>query len=391
MNTFTTVEEFIEVIGGWRDPVTGKMKTLWDDKTPLVSLARYDVKIVESFCEQCSNGQGFTDRQGGLAKLLVEKYRRQLAKHSVVVPEELVFKHPLRAIDRTCVVRADDSYIYLHFPFQKDWIETVRDAQKTSQGNIAWNREKKVWMLDLTEYNVSWAYTFAKSHNFEIEPSIEHYMNLITECEQHPFKIELTVKDGSITVDNADNNLIEYIEQLGGFTDDNLLKLVDLSGSLGYNVSDIIAETVADVYGPRFVSLCLNRELKVDLGADFRRQVKQLVEYATTTGRLPIYLYEPDLSGKLLELFKQFISEDEILFVKNARWNEITVDPKIKMIYTHKVIKGHTDRIPLLVSGAGMMFGGDRQIWLQNAEKIVYFAKDIYNKSSKGREVCKLD
>lgn len=389
MSKFTTVEDFIEVIGGYRDPVTGKAKTIWDDKNPLISLARYDVKIVESFCEQCSAGQGFTDRQSELAKLLVEKYSRQLAKHNIVLPGTLTFRNSIRVINRNCVARADDQFIYLEFPFQKEWIETVRDAQKQSQGNIHWDREKKVWKLDLTEYNVSWAYAFATAHSdFKIDPSLEHFMNLITECEQHPFKLELTVKDGGLTVVNADNSLLEYVNEQGGFNDDNLLTLVDLAGTLGYTVKDIIIETVAEVYGPRFVSLCLNRELKVDLGADFRQQVKQLVDYATATRRLPIYVYEPDLSGKLLELFKSCFNEDEILVIKN-KWEEPSTD--VKVVYTHKVIKNHQERIPLLVSGAGMMFGGDRQVWLQNAEKIVYFAKDIYNKSSKGREVCKLD
>jgi len=45
----------------------------------------------------------------------------------------------------------------------------------------------------------------------------------------------------------------------------------------------------------------------------------------------------------------------------------------------------------LLVSGAGMLHGGDRQIWIQTAEKVVYFAKDVYNTMTKGRQVCKLD
>jgi hypothetical protein len=43
-----------------------------------------------------------------------------------------------------------------------------------------------------------------------------------------------------------------------------------------------------------------------------------------------------------------------------------------------------------LVSSAGMLHGGDRQIWIQTAEKIVYFTKDVYTKNSKGPEVCKL-
>lgn len=390
MTKYTTVEDFIEIIGGWRNPETNKMKSAWDTKDPLVSLARYDVNIVESFCTQTTSGQGFTDRQSELAKLLVEKYRRQLAKHGVAIPEDLTFRIPLREINRLSKVWADEYGIYLQFPYRKDWIEQIREVQKSSQGNIQWVRDTKVWKLDLTEFNVNWAYAFALTHSeFSIDPSLQKYMDQITELEKTPYDIQLTVKNGNLIIENAADSLIEYVSNDCGFTDDNLLRLVDMSGTLGYKVSNIIAETVADVYGPRFLSLCLNRELKVDPGSDFRKQIGQLVEYATATNRLPIYVYEPDLSGRLLEMFSHFIKEEDIAVIKNKEWQQPASN--IKLIHTHKIIRNQSNPIPLLVSGAGMMFGGDRQVWLQSAEKVVYFAKDIYNKSSKGREVCKLN
>ena len=43
-----------------------------------------------------------------------------------------------------------------------------------------------------------------------------------------------------------------------------------------------------------------------------------------------------------------------------------------------------------MVSSAGMLYGGDRQMWIQTAEKVVYFTKDVYNKNTKGPNVCKL-
>jgi hypothetical protein len=35
--------------------------------------------------------------------------------------------------------------------------------------------------------------------------------------------------------------------------------------------------------------------------------------------------------------------------------------------------------IPLLVSGQGMMHGGEKTLLLQRAEKVVYFATEVYN------------
>jgi hypothetical protein len=62
-----------------------------------------------------------------------------------------------------------------------------------------------------------------------------------------------------------------------------------------------------------------------------------------------------------------------------------------KVIYATKIPRKPIERIPLLVSSAGMLFGGDRQIWIQNAEKVVYFTNDVYNKNKeKGRNICKL-
>lgn len=385
-----TVEDIIEIIGGYRDPKTLKLKSLWDQKDPLLSLARYDVNIVESFCNQTTSGQGFTDKQADLARLLINKYTRQLTKHNVAVPADLIFRIPLRAINRQFKVWLDDSYIYLQFPYNKHLIEQVREVQKAAQGNVSWDKESKLWKLDLTEFNVNWAYAFALANkDFEIDSSVTKAMEYITLVEQTPYAIELTVKDGSLTISNAEDSLLDYVTANGGFTDENLLRLVDMAGTLSYTVNNVIKETVADVYGPRFLSLCLNRELKVDPGSDFKSQIKQIVDYATATNRLPIYVYEPDLSGKLLDLFTAYFNEEDICVIKSKDWPGLS--PNTKLVYTHKIIRNHTGNIPLLVSGAGMMFGGDRQVWLQTAEKVVYFAKDIYNKSSKGREVCKLN
>ena len=97
------------------------------------------------------------------------------------------------------------------------------------------------------------------------------------------------------------------------------------------------------------------------------------------------------MSDRLLNEFEKCFP-GQVLRLGNQKTATITVDPEIKVIYTTKIPRTPlTGRIPLLVSSAGMLHGGDRQIWIQTAEKIVYFAKDVYTKNSKGPEVCKLD
>jgi hypothetical protein len=39
-------------------------------------------------------------------------------------------------------------------------------------------------------------------------------------------------------------------------------------------------------------------------------------------------------------------------------------------------------RIPLLLSSAGMLYGGEKQLLIDRAEKIVYFAAEVYSAKS---------
>jgi hypothetical protein len=47
-------------------------------------------------------------------------------------------------------------------------------------------------------------------------------------------------------------------------------------------------------------------------------------------------------------------------------------------------------KIPLIISSAGMVFGGDKQYMVQRAEKVVYCAADVYNKGNNSKKVKKL-
>jgi hypothetical protein len=75
----------------------------------------------------------------------------------------------------------------------------------------------------------------------------------------------------------------------------------------------------------------------------------------------------------------------------NNKVMDTNITEDIKIIYTNKIPKTQFDRIPLMISSAGMLYGGDRQMWIQSAEKVVYFSKDVYNKNVKGQDICKLD
>lgn len=386
------VEDYIEIIAGRRSANGNPKGSIFQLPESPISLARYDVKVVESFAEQCNNNVGFTDRQATLAIQLINKYERQLYKLGVditPIKENPVFKNPIREIDRSSRVWVEDEQIKLRFPFNMELIELVKAEAKVSRGRMQWDPVNKIWVGDLTEYTANWFYAFARSQSFVVDPSLEQVMSCIEQVETQEYAIELRAKD-RLVITNAHNSLTEYVEEkLGGFELDNLLPLVDNAPILGYTVEKIIEETVIEAYGTRFYSLCNNRELRVD-PATAHNIVKDIVEYARATNRFPIYVYEPDLSGKLATAFNKFFVGQMMTLDNKVMDTDITGD--IRVVYTTKIPKTDVGRIPLLVSSAGMLFGGDRQVWIQNAEKVVYFSNDVYNKTKdKGRHVCKLN
>jgi len=386
------VEDYIEIIAGYRLPNGKNNHSIFTIAEPIVSLARYDMKVVPSLAEQTVGGKGYTDRQAQLATQLVLKYERQLFKKGIDVtpvrtPE---YRIPLRELDRTSRVWIEDGVIKLRFPYDLKLVDTVRDISKLSQGSFKFNRDKKHHEADLTEWNLNWIHAFSVQHNFEIDQTVHDIMALVIAAEKEPYAITLGYKADGLCITNAESSLVEYIEEKqGGFALENILTLSDLAPVLGYTVDKQIEEDVIASLGTRFWSLCANRQLKVDTMTN-SNLVPEVVNYARLTNRFPIYIYEPDLSGRLLTEFNKFFPGAVMTLDNKVMDTNITED--IKIVYTTKIPRTPlAGRIPLMISSAGMLYGGDRQLWIQAAEKVVYFSKDVYNKNTKGQDVCKLD
>lgn len=387
------VEDYIEIIAGYRLPNGKDNYNIFEPGQPIVSLARYDMKIIPSLAEQTiSQSKGYTDKQARLAADLVLKYERQLLKHGVDVSPVRTpqYRFPIRQIDRTTRVWIENDTIKLRFPYDTAMIEAVRTASRESKGKFAFNRETRVHEAALTEWNLNWIYSFSIQHNFNIDPSVKQLMDLLLNAEQTPYQIELRYNDRGLIIANAESSLTEYVEtHLGGFTLENILTLCDHAPVLGYSVHPDIQTDVIKNFNTRFWSLCANRNLKVTDTGDPAKLIKQLIDYAELTHRFPIFVYEPDLSGRLLQEFGQHIPAEHMQILDNKNTNpDLT---SAKLVYTNKIPRTLVQRIPLMISSAGMLYGGDRQLWLQAAEKVVYFTKDVYNKNVKGKDVCKLD
>ena len=372
MNKYTTVEDYLEVIAGIKDPATLKTKpnTWFNDFTPIVNLARYDTDVLNSMSTTASEGRALTEKQGDLAVKIVLKYKRQLATKGVdvsPVEDRVTWRLPLRKMDYIRKLDVVNDKITVVFPFNNLLIDGLRDFRKESQGHGEWDKENKVWSFALTEYNLVWLTTWAEQNNFEISPEIIRLNSLIAEVEAVPYAIELVINDGVLDITNCPESLREYIiTHMGGFELDNLLRLVDMSAVMGYTVSRKIADMIVANSTPRFYNLATTRETKLD-PSTINDNLASVLDYADTMQRWPVVVYEPDLSGKLLAQMRG-LREGVVEVprtVKARNWGD-------GFKYVHVVVPVITQKIPLLISSAGMMYGGDKNLMVQNAEKIVY-------------------
>ena len=387
-----TVEDYVEIIAGFREPNGKQNYSIFNVGEPLVNLARYDMRVVPSLAEQTLGNRGYTDKQAKLALDLVLKYERQLYKKGVdVAPLKTnpQYRLPLRIVDRTQRLWMQEDQLHLKFPYDLKWIDLVRETARTSQGAVKFNRKTNVYDIDLTEWNLNWFYSFAQTNNFEIDAEVTALMQLVIAAETVPYQIELQYNDDVLSIANASPSLLEYIEtNLGGLTTDNLIRLIDMAPVLGYTVDEHIITTMIAEFGPRFHSLCANRVLKVDSTGN-TSLVRDIAAYAQATDRFPIFVFEPDMSGKLYDEFRRHFPEEIIRIDNRQRVDEF--GPRVRIVYTTRIPKDPITRIPLMISSAGMLHGGDRQMWIQTAEKVVYFAKEVYNKNVKGSLICSLD
>ena len=381
MIKFEYVEEYLEVIGGQIDPVTKKRVSNWFSSfEPIISLARYDVKVLESMVITVSQKEPLTERQAELACKIILNYRRQLASKQIDVSpvENPKWKIPLRKMDYSKRLNLANDKIAVKFPFNSDLIESIKVFTKESQGSSTWNRENKIWEIALTEYNLSWLMAWAQLHTFEIDPELTKLMTQLTQVEKTGYAIELYLVGDSVNISNAPASLLEYINNhIGGLHMDNLLHLVDSAPILGYTINKDLAQALVTEYGPRFYNLISNREIKINPDTMYTEDnFLSVIDYADGMERWPIVIFEPDLSDRMLNSLAQHRSD---YIYKNGQVKSPVIDPAWRYIHTTVPIRS-LESIPMLVSSAGMVFSGDKALMLQRAEKVVYCATEVYNK-----------
>lgn len=344
MKTFPDLESYIEFIAGWIDINGKRTGGFFLYPTPVISLARYDTSAVENLAAQTLNdARAYTDRQAGLASVMVKKYTRQLAKLGVEVPDELPdCRLGIRNMDRTKSVYIEGDKICMRFPFDAKLIDAIREQRKDATGSMEFDREARVWRLGMTEQNLCWAVFFAGQSGFEQSDEIQDLYQKVQAVESTPYAIRLQATDTGFEVANASEYLINYVtEHLGGFGPDNLLTLVDNAGSLGYMVDPALMEVVATLHGDNVAQMAAGRVIPLEKADGYT--IDDIVEYAKLTDRMPAYVYDT----QTLPSHRR----EDLVYLKRS----VNIDNPPK----------------LLITTTSMMIGSRKTHWFNTAEKVI--------------------
>lgn len=395
MITFAFVEDYLEVLAGFRE-ITDRghspglsINFCINKASGPIALARYDVSVIYNMANSTVLGKSLTDKQADLAVRLIDKYKKQFASKSVNVAPTVqapVFRMPLRTVDREKSIFIRDNQIILKFPYDKTLVNIVSSASKESKGSFKFDHDLKEWQMAITEYNVNWVTNLAH-HGFTVDPELNKLMQLILDCEQQPYKIELTRTANDFLITNAEPELVNYVQNnIGGFGHDNLIKLVDFSGVLGYTVHQTIEDEIKRLNSnPIVLEFFLNKcchYIRDDFTSNGYDVLHPLIEYASLSNRWPIYVHEPD-SGHLHKSIKTLFAPSEILELTEKTISSLSNLTNIKCVYFKKIKTDSMPLIPVLLTTSGMVIGRDRLSWFSKSEKVVYYTATTYNKEIK--------
>ena len=394
MLTLSHIEDYLELIAGHRNIKTGKLDTgsmtyMLCIMEPPIKLARYDENVLSNMVSGIQRNLALTDKQAALACKIILKYRRQWQSLGVNVdpvanPE---YRIPPRSMDYTKSLTLNEQadQILIKFPFEPDRVNEIREFSKYSQGATYWNKPARVWQSALTEFNLNWLVSWAQTQEFAIDQQITKLFDMITDTEhkQQPLELQLAGRTGLIITDASESMLAYFTDQGLTMHQDHILQIIDKCAEVGVSVHDNViaqAKFLYPEFDHVFWDLCLNREVKTT----DHDQILQALQYADVLQRWPVVIYEPNLSHGMLELLSRKYKSYWVAHAQQQTiwpWHDDT-----RYVYSTKPVKS-LNHIPLLISTAGMTFGGDKSIMLQKSSKIVYSAMEVYRGNMRPAEV----
>lgn len=272
--TLEYVEDYIEFLYGSMDkegtvlPVRSyytppnPIKLASYDKSPITSMGSFCCNVRKNKLESC-----LTDRQLGLARKIIFKYKRQLANLGVVLPEhedDLKTRHLVRKIDRSKTLQLDESekVMVLRFPYDPKKISELHDYSSTSAGHVEWDNANKTWEFDLTEGNIIKILDLFKTEDLQIDNKLEpHVVDIIKSTKDDLPSI--FIKDNFIHLRNCHPRVNEYLESKGFEADsiDKLPQIASHASAIGLQIDKSIVDHLNEKYGETITSIFVNRKV----------------------------------------------------------------------------------------------------------------------------------
>ena len=379
MKTYKHVEDYIEYLAGYEQVDKNSfIYDVVDIKDRSVQLSRKQFSFIDSIADGILYGHALTDRQANVACSIIIEHKRQFNKVGIDVSpvETPQYRRPLRIIKRAKEMNIVGEYIEIYFPFNEKLVSEIREFCKSTIGDYIYDYDRKISMFSINEHNVLWCYLWGVNNQFNIDPELEKLYNIVETCIDTPYEIKLIKTELGYNIENAEQSLLNYVnDKLGGFSEENLIELVDNSGILGYKIDSSIMQYIKHWKYLNF-SLMQTRTLRPTTDNLIRT-----IEYAIDSNRFPIYLYQPAISAsdiKVMDIAKQYFKDDEIINVEKYKSNRQFDTKCAKLIYMNTLYKGFdNNKIPLLVSFSKMLHGSNKQRWINSAEKIVYLSDTI--------------
>lgn len=278
--SFQYLEDYLEFLCGTMD-ANGKgsnsyyvhagiqtpIKLATYDKSPVTSMGNFCAKARIEKLDSC-----LTDKQVDLAKKIVFKYRRQLLSAGVTLPEdeaEIQTRYSIRQIDRTKYLKhdVDNKQVQLKFPYDPKKISMLHDYANNSAGYFAWNNTTKIWIADLTEWNLIQILNLFKNEDLKIDDSLIPIVTDLLTANSNDLP-RFGLNDNAMTFFNCHPRVFEYMQTLNYDPNnmDQLSYYTSQAVNLGLKIDNEVVEKLTSNLGEQVANIIVNRKTTLPSG-----------------------------------------------------------------------------------------------------------------------------
>lgn len=367
MIRFDYIEDYIEFIAGRRD-IFGNVNIWRPIKSSRIRMANYDVKVIDDLSTQSGlHSVSYTDKQYTLAIHLCAKYAKQLQRLGVSPAEiNIPCRNGIRTVDRQTALRVNGDHMELVFPFDRPLVEELHAIADVSHGAVYWNKQEKYWYIAATETNIMRFVTFCLKNNFDIDIEIVSVYDQISVALKENYAIELIKEEDNITIKNAPIELLSHIEEkYGGFSENNLFRLIDLASYFSYTISKDLLQYVEKHTDTNVINFINSRTLYVTSEEFITRYLDSLMKWRELMNEGPVVIYDPAMM--LNDNYKAIAEKYKVASKKIS--TRITEDMEI--LYLTDPMTVINFKPWTLVNCYNMSFHIRKSAWIQNANRII--------------------